>query len=242
MNETQLRTIEQIEQFLNASAAIEFSAVGNDSERYEPISRVLKRFDYPGRNKRERGVLRRYLQHTSGYSWAQVTRLVTRWQRNRLAAVPLAKRYRAPAQPFVRKYTGADVALLVEMDKAHEGVCGPALVHLLRRAYREYGDLRYERLATLLASHLYNLRKSAGYQAQRIQFTATRPVGNTIGVRKAPAPEGRAGFVRIDTVHQGDLDGVKGGYHLTCVEVVSQWQVQACVQASARPFSCPCWL
>ncbi|MEF8710396.1 MAG: hypothetical protein V5B38_16765 [Candidatus Accumulibacter propinquus] len=96
MTEARLTTIEQIEQFLSASSAIEFSAAGDDGERYVHISRVLKRFDYPGRKRRERGVLLRYLQHTSGYSRAQVTRLVTRWQRNRLAEVPLAKRYRAP--------------------------------------------------------------------------------------------------------------------------------------------------
>ena len=87
MNEARLTTIEQIEQFLSASSSIEFSAADDDGERYEHISRVLKRFDYPGRTKRERGVLLKYLQHTSGYSRAPVTRLVTRWQRNRLAAV-----------------------------------------------------------------------------------------------------------------------------------------------------------
>ncbi len=230
MNEERLCTIEQVEQFLCASAPIEFSASGDDSERYGHISRVLKRFDYPRRGKRERGVLLRYLERTSGYSRAQVTRLVARWQRNRLVEVPLAKHYGRPTVPFARKYTAADIALLVEMDKAHEDACGPAIAHLLQRAYHAYDDPRYERLATLSVSHLYNLRKSAGYRAQRTHFTSTRPVCNAIGVRKAPGPEGRAGFVRIDTVHQGDLDGIKGVYHITCVDAVSQWQVQACVQ------------
>lgn len=239
MDETQLRTIEQIEGFLRGSASIAFSAVGDDTERYAHISRVLKRFDYQGRSKKERGVLRRYLQHTSGYSRAQLTRLVSRWQRNRLAEIPLAKRYRAPAAPFARKYTAADIALLVEMDKAHEDVCGPAIVHLLRRAFHAYGDPRYERLATLPASHLYNLRKSAGYRAQRTHFTHTRPACNSIGVRKAPAPDGRAGFVRVDTVHQGDQDGVKGVYHITCVDAVSQWQVEACVEGISEAFLLP---
>lgn len=239
MNETQLCTIEQIERFLSASGQIEFSAAGADSERYAHISRVLKRFDYPRRNKRERGVLRRYLQHTSGYSRAQVTRLLAMWHHNRLANTPLAKRYRAPAAPFARKYTPIDIALLVEMDTAHEDVCGPAIAHLLQRAYREYGDLHYGRLAALSVSHLYNLRKSAGYRAQRKSFTKTRPVCNAIGVRKAPGPEGRAGFVRIDTVHQGDLDGLKGVYHITCVDAVSQWQVQACVQGISEAYLLP---
>jgi transposase InsO family protein len=239
MNEERLDTIEQIEGFLAASALIEFSASGDDIDRYGHISRVLKRLDYPQRGKRERGVLLRYLQHTSGYSRAQVTRLVTRWQRNRLAKVPLVKRYSGPAVPFARKYTPADITLLVEMDKANEDVCGPAIAHLLQRAYRTYGDPRYERLATLSVSHLYNLRKSAGYQGQRKNFTSTRPVCNAIGVRKAPGPEGRAGFVRIDTVHQGDLDGIKGVYHITCVDAVSQWQVEASVQGISEVYLLP---
>ena len=79
---------------------------------------------------------------------------------SRLTTVPLAKRYRAPGAPFARKYTPGDVRLLVEMDKAHEDVCGPAVVHLLKRAYTLSDDVRYERLVDLSSSHLYNLRKS----------------------------------------------------------------------------------
>jgi hypothetical protein len=155
MDETQLRTIEQIEQFLEGSAEVAFTAHGCDVERYAHISRVLKRFDYPRCNKHDRGVLLRYLQHTSGYSRAQVTRLVKQWYTNRLASIPLAKRYRAPAAPFARKYTALDIELLVEMDKAHEDVCGPAITHLLKRAFHDYGDARFERLAKLSSSHLY---------------------------------------------------------------------------------------
>lgn len=162
MNETQLCTIEQIRQFLSASAPIEFSAAGEDGGRYAHISRVLKRFDYPRCSRADRGLLRGYLQHTSGYSRAQIARLIAHWQGNRLAVVPLVKRYRAPRTRFARRYTAEDVRLLVEMDKAHEDLCGPAIVHLLRRAWREYGDARYERLAGLSASHLYNLRGLSG--------------------------------------------------------------------------------
>ena len=239
MNESKLCTIEQIEHFLRASALIEFSKFGDDTERYAHISRVLKRFDYPRRTKRERGVLRRYLQHTSGYSRAQMTRLVAQWHANRLAKAPLRKRYEAPTAPFARKYTPLDIELLVEMDRANEDVCGPAIAHLLKRAYKDYGDPRYERLATLSSSHLYNLRKSSGYRARRVVVAKTHPVCNAIGIRKAPRPDGRAGFVRIDTVHQGDLDGIKGVYHITCVDSVSQWQIEACVQGISEAFLLP---
>ena len=141
--------------------------------------------------------------------------------------------------PFARKYTAGDVELLVQMDRANEDVCGPAIVHLLQRAFVVYGDTRYERLSKLSVSHLYNLRKSAPYRVLRISFTKTRAVCNPIGVRKAPRPNGRAGWVRIDSVHQGDLDGIKGVYHITCVDAVSQWQVQACVQGLSEAFLLP---
>ena len=243
MDETRLRTIEQLEEFLRATPEVAFTALGvgraADDQRYEHISRVLARFDYPQRNKRERGVVLAYLRRTSGYGRAQLNRLVARWAVNRVAQTPLLKRYRAPAAPFARKYTPADVELLVEMDRAHEDVCGPAIAHLLQRAHAVYGDPRYERLADLSVSHLYNLRKRADYQARRVSFVKTRAVCNPIGLRKAPRPNGRAGFVRIDTVHQGDLDGVKGVYHITCVDEVSQWQVQACVQGISEAFLLP---
>lgn len=239
MNDSKLRTIEQIELFLSSSIEVEFSMHGDDPARYAHISRVLKRLDYPRRNKRERGVVLRYLQRTSRYSRSQLTRLVTHWRANRLATVPLLKRYRAPTAPFKRKYLAIDIELLVEMDKANENVCGPATAHLLKRAYQDYGDERYVRLATLSVSHLYNLRRSAGYQSQRAHFTKTHPVCNPIGVRKAPRPHGKAGFIRIDSVHQGDLDGVKGVYHITCVDEVSQWQVQSCVQGISEAFLLP---
>ena len=216
MDETRLRTIEQLQQFLSVTPKVAFTAPSAcsaaDNQRYEHISRALARFDYPQRGKRERGVVLAYLRRTSGYGRTQLTRLVSRWTDNRVAQHPLVKRYRAPAAPFARKYTATDVELLVEMHRAHEDVCGPAVAHLLQRAHTVYGDPRYERLADLSVSHLHNLRKRADYQARRVSFVKTRAVYKSIGLRKASSPNGRAGFVRIDTVHQGDLNGVKGVY------------------------------
>lgn len=65
----------------------------------------------------------------------------------------------------------------------------------------------------------------------------TKTSGNkaaAIGVRKAPAPEGRPGFIRIDSVHQGDWDGIKGVYHINAVDCVTQWEVVASVQTIAE--------
>ena len=62
MDETKLRTIEQLKEFLAATPLVAFSGHGEDAgdgQRYAHVSRVLKRFDYPQRNKRERGVVLR---------------------------------------------------------------------------------------------------------------------------------------------------------------------------------------
>jgi len=82
----------------------------------------------------DRGVVLAYSLRTSGFSRAQLGRLVARWRSNRHANVPLARRYCAPTAPFARKYSASDVVLLVEMDRAHEDVCGAAIAALLKRA------------------------------------------------------------------------------------------------------------
>jgi hypothetical protein len=168
-----------------------------------------------------------YRARLSGYSRAQVTRLVSRWS----AGKPLVKNYSAPRAPFARLYTPADVALLAEVDRAMGTLSGAATACVLRRQRDVFGECQFERLGSLSVGHLYNLRHSAGYRNQRVLLTKTQPTKNTkIGVRKAPAPEGRPGFIRIDSVHQGDLDGVKGLYHINAVDCVTQWQVVASVQ------------
>ena len=142
MDETKLRTIMQLQEFLAATPEVNFTAAegSGDLNWYEHICRALKRFDYRQCSKMERRVVLAYLRRTSGYSRPQITRLVARWTDNRLAAVPLTKRYCAPVTPLARRYTADDVKLLAEMDRANEDVCGPAIAHLLRQAYTVYGD------------------------------------------------------------------------------------------------------
>ena len=80
MDEAKLRSIAQFQDFLNATQELSFTSApdGGDQQRYEHISRVLKRFDKPGLGKVERGVMLAYIGRTSGCSRSQVTRLVGR--------------------------------------------------------------------------------------------------------------------------------------------------------------------
>lgn len=82
MDEAKLRTVAQLQEFLNATQEIKFTgAPGQDDQhRYAHISRVLKRLAYSGLGKADRGVVLAYLRRTSAYSRAQLTRLVGRWE------------------------------------------------------------------------------------------------------------------------------------------------------------------
>ena len=78
MNESGIRTLEQVRQFLGGTPQVSFSPRGEDAERYRHITEVLRRFNYAGLGKSDRGLVLRYLQITTGYSRAQLKRLVAR--------------------------------------------------------------------------------------------------------------------------------------------------------------------
>lgn len=125
------------------------------------------------------------------------------------------------------------------MDEAHETLSGPATQKILSREYYEYGDARYQRLATISVPHIYNLRKSSVYRTRRISYQKTRPVQVAIGERRRPNPEGQPGYLRIDTVHQGDLEGMKGVYHVNAVDEMTQWQVVGATEQISEAWLIP---
>ena len=107
----------------------------------------------------------------------------------------------------------------------HGTLSGPATRKLCARAFHLFGDRRFERLAGISNGHLYNLRHTTSYQRRRGTTTLpTRPVQVAIGDRRRPQPFGQPGWVRVDTVHQGDLDGIKGLYHVNLADEVTQFQ------------------
>ena len=212
-------SLEQIRAFLTASEEFRFEA-SNREEIYGWITRTLVEQEY-GRQKREvKGVLRNYLGKMTGLGRAQVTRLIGR---HRESGIVKERSYRR--NRFASRYQLADVELLAGVDDAHETLSGPATQKILYREFYEYGDERYQRLATISAPHIYNLRKKRVYRERKIFYQKTRPVQVAIGERRRPDPQGRPGYLRIDTVHQGDLEGHKGVYHINAVDEVTQWQV-----------------
>jgi transposase InsO family protein len=216
---TEKLSLEQIRAFLQASEHVQFEATQRE-EIYGWVTRTLCHQEYWKQKREVKGLLRQYLGRMTGRSRAQVTRLIARYKKDGQVKERGYRRNR-----FERHYTAADIELLGEVDEAHETLSGPATQKILYREFYEYGDERYRRLATISAAHIYNLRKSQAYRKRRIAYQKTRPVQVAIGERRRPNPEGKPGYLRIDTVHQGDLDGIKGVYHINAVDEVTQWQV-----------------
>ena len=129
--------------------------------------------------------------------------------------------------------------LLAKMDEQHETPCGHAVKKLCERAYRVFNDENYSDLANISVSHLYNLRHSKSYQNQRRCFTKTNPRQIAIGERKKPQPEGKPGYIRIDTVHQGDQDKVKGVYHINAVDEETQFEIVCSVERISEQYLLP---
>ena len=233
MNDEQLHTLAELQAFLDGTVAVDFAVAAD--ERYDFIARTVRRFGYGRLNRADKGVVLRFLERVSGYSRQQLTRLVKRGAERR----PLIKRYRASRTSFARTYTSADVRLLAHTDTLHGTLSGLATKKLMERAYDVFGDARYERLAIVSVAHLYNLRQRAGYLRHRQVWTKTRPVTIAIGERRAPAPNNQPGYLRVDSVHQGDLDGAKGVYHINTVDCVTQYEGVATCERISEAFLIP---
>lgn len=212
-------SLEEIRAFLKASDEIHFEGL-NREEIYAWVNQTLRQQNYGELGRRGRGLVRSYIGKMTGLSRAQGTRLISQYLQGEEVKLKPYRRRRFPT-----RYTRADAELLAGLDEVHETLSGPATQKILQREFYDFGDPRYQRLARISVAQLYRLRRSAAYRKRRMVYQPTRPAQVAIGERRAPRPEGRPGYLRVDTVHQGDREGVKGVYHINAVDEVTQWQV-----------------
>ena len=230
-----LRTLEQVGAFLDGNEPVDFRP-GTRREAYAFVQKALVRFDYASLGKADRGLAKRFLEKVTGLSRAQLTRLV---RQHAETGRVVDRRGRPPSRRFERRYTAADVRLLAEVDATLGQMAGPATREVMRREHEVFGDARFERLARISVSHLYNLRRSDACRRRRTTPQLTKAVQSAIGERRRPQPDGRPGFLRVDTVHQGDLDGRKGIYLVNAVDEVTQYEYVGAVEAISERFLIP---
>jgi len=212
-------SLEAIGRFVEASEELRFEGQ-NRQQVYGWLEQVLVQQEYCQQGKAARGLVRRYIEKMTGMSRSQVTRLIARYTATGLVRPTVYQRRRFPD-----RYTRADIELLASVDEAHETLSGPATRRILEREVELYGKQEYARLAGISVAHLYNLRKCQRYRERRLNYIKTRPTAVSIGERRKPDPQGRPGYLRLDTVHQGDQPEAKGVFHINAVDEVLQWQV-----------------
>ena len=224
MNDSHMVSISQIKEFIKISKDIEFKGASK-KEKYAWIENVLIRFKYFKLKRKEKSILKNYIRKMTGYSDAQLTRLINKKKKIGKIIPSSIKRNRFP-----KIYTPEDTALLIETDKAHNRLSGPATKRIFEREYRVFKNKKFKRLQNISQAHIYNLRETRQYLSWTKFFVKTRPTGVPIGDRKRPDPKGSPGYLRVDTVHQGDYEKEKGVYHINIVDEITQWELAGSVE------------
>jgi transposase InsO family protein len=221
MDDSEAVSLEQIRAFLAGCAEVRFAGVRR-TEVYSWVERTLVRHEYAGLGRGDKGVVRQYLARMTGLSRAQVTRLIAGHRKTGQVKAAAYQRTK-----FATRYTAGDVELLAYVDKAHGNLSGPATKRILEREYFDYSQAVYARLSSISVAQIYRFRNSAAYRKRNTTYQPTRPTVIRIGERRKPQPRGLPGYLRIDTVHQGDQEGRKGIYHINAVDQVTQWEIVA---------------
>jgi transposase InsO family protein len=233
MKDAALSSIKEVNKFLKSSRKVEFRR-GNRQEAYCWMEKTLEKFGYCQLRKEDKGIMKRYLTKVTRYSRAQITRFISQYKETGKIRERLYRR-----NHFRKKYSMEDIRLLAETDELHSFPNGVALRKILRRMAVMYGDKRYENISNISMQHIYNMRKSVPYLRITKNYTKTKPAVVNIGERRRPQPNGVPGYIRVDTVHQGDKDGQKGVYHINTVDEVTQFEFVGAVEQISESYLVP---
>ena len=242
MNDSHMVSISQLRQFLKglgSAGGISFCGTLH-SEKYQWISDLLSRFGYFALRKKNKSIVKQYLMRLTSFSDAQITRLITRKKKTGRIVSGYASSKRHSFQTI---YIPSDIAALIETDRLHQRLSGPATIEIFQRLYDIYGDSRFVRLKDISVAHLYNLRNTRQYQSHSSFIDKTRSTSVNIGLRIKPDNQGKPGYLRVDTVHQGDwIDErltKKGVYYINLIDEVTQWEILAAVEGISERFLAP---
>lgn len=231
MNDTNVVSVAQLRELVQFTNRVEFRSASKE-EMYEWIEEALGKFRYFSlRSKKEKTIVLSYVKQMTGLSRGHIKKLVKRKKRNGRILRQTSTRHFFP-----RVYGSEDIARLIETDNAHGRMSGEATKRILERQYLVYRDLRFEQIRHISVSHLYNLRGSRQYESHVLFIEKTKATTVPIGIRKRPKPNGKPGFLRVDSVHQGDWDKHKGVYHINLVDEVTQWELVGCVEGISEQF------
>ena len=99
-----LRTIDQLFDFLSGTQTVAFSVIGDEAVCYKWIQTTLIKFRYLSLSRHDKGVGICYLMKISGYSRQQMTRLISQYRQNG----PILRQQHT-VNGFKRRYTEKDI-------------------------------------------------------------------------------------------------------------------------------------
>jgi hypothetical protein len=233
MDDNHIESVAQLKELVKFGKCVKFNS-NNKEETYEWIGRTLGKFHYFSESKKNRGIIKNYIIVMTGYSEGQIDKLIKR--KKKYGKVFLMERTQ---HTFPKKYEASEVAVLAEATSLLNHPNGKAVKQMMKDMYHLYEDNRFEHLQHISVSHFYNLRKTNIFQSRMLNYRKTNPVKVNIGIRKKPVPFGKPGYLRVDSVHQGDLDKEKGVYHINLVDEVTQWEITGCVEGISEYFLVP---
>lgn len=214
MNISHITSLSQVKDFLQASLTMTLRP-DSKQETYAWLQQFFLEIGYRKLKKKDKAMVKTFIRKVTGYGEKQLKRLITKHRNGTLRWKKWQK------SCFRAVYSEKDIDLLHEVDRVHH-LSGPATKSIIERECKVFGKQEYANLAAISSSHIYNLRKRPSYLRKGKNFDATRSVTIPIGRRIKPRPNGRPGFFRVDTVHQGDLGNTKGVYHINAVDEVTQ--------------------
>ena len=233
MNDDHLVSVAQLKEFVKLENSAKFKSKENKKETYEWVGRTLSKFKYISLKKKDRSIVKKYIISMTGYSEGAIDKLIAKKKKGCLVLKERTQNM------FTTFYGPADISLLAEVANVSLNQNGRALKEMCKSMYQEYGDNSFEKLAKISVSHLYNLKKTMVYESRSLHYTKTNPVQRDIGERRKPEPNGIPGYLRVDSVHQGDLDKEKGVYHINVVDEVTQAEYMGCVEGISEYFLLP---
>lgn len=234
MQDDQIVTINQLEEFSKLSDEGAKFTAENKVERNQWIEKVLARFKYFSCRKKDKTIIKKYLARMTGLSKTRVKKMISRKKKfGRISPFQIHR------HQFEKKYGSTDIALLCKTDNLHQRMSGPAIREILQREYHIFGKEEYKSISNISAPHIYNLRKTRQYVSHSLTVKKTNPVKILIGKRTKPKNNGVPGFLRVDTVHQGDMEKEKGVYHINLVDEVTQWEIVGCVERISEEYLLP---
>lgn len=236
MDDSRIVSIPELRGFLKVSKNIKFITSGR-KERYKWINEVLNRFNYLRlKRQADKSQVLKYILRLTGLSKVHLKRLVKK--KKDFGVLALSETW-GRKNTFKTIYGPSDIALLVRVDNAHNRLNGVATKRILISEWKNYHKSEFKNLKSISVSRIYGLRQTRQYISRSTTFTDTDPVQRNIGERRKPDPQGKPGYLRVDSVHQGDKGGEKGVYYINFIDEVLQWELLVCVEGINEQFLKP---